>query len=699
MKSLAEKAIIFGIGVTLLALFVVAIVQYQVIPHLIANEVEIVRAEKLSSLARDLASATSEIEEHANALAAKHDSASGLAHLRAVAGARALVRKMREAAAGNTARQHDVETIDRAFDAFAGEIDAVVQQSLERGKPATGDQVLRGPALGLRRSILETVYTLTRREQDTLTRTRAALLRGWSGVRWLVGVGLGMAIISLAVAIGLIFVALRRRTALGTELMHERYLLRTLLNHVPLGIFFRDSNGRYTRVSRTWAQLAGIEQSSQMIGKTASDYLPPELAEIQVQRDRSVMETGQPLLNQERHLRLNSGIDGWLLTSLVPLYDQANRVSGTLGVALDITDRKRAELTREEEAVRQAAWTTEIEQRNREEGMLAELSELLQTCATEAEAGALIGRYMPVICPSTSGCISMIKASRNLVEPVAKWNWTGAQAGAFAPDECWALRRGREHNSGEGRLEPVCEHGCTPSAGQCLCVPMMAHGESIGVFMVSTAEPAFDEKMRRQVYSVAGRIGLALASLRLRDALRALSIRDPLSGLFNRRYMEESGERELCRAIRYRVPLAVVMIDLDHFKRFNDTFGHEAGDALVSEFGVLLRTQTRREDIACRYGGEEFLLILPELDADAACQCAEKLRQAMPQMVAEFNGQALGQITASFGVAAYPEHGDAFAALVRLADKALYAAKRAGRDRVMVAPSLQMIDAVDEKSA
>jgi diguanylate cyclase (GGDEF)-like protein len=285
----------------------------------------------------------------------------------------------------------------------------------------------------------------------------------------------------------------------------------------------------------------------------------------------------------------------------------------------------------------------------------------------------------------------LTKASRNLVELVARWGEPEGPVDPFAPDECWALRRGRAHQSGEGRLEPPCEHGCQRGKGQSFCVPMMAHGESIGVFRISTLAPGFNETERHLVHTIAERIGLALANLRLRDALRLLSVRDPLTGLFNRRYMEEASEREMRRSTRHQTPLGVVMIDIDHFKRFNDTYGHEAGDALLREFGTLVRAQTRREDIACRYGGEEFLLILPEADAVTTAQCAEKLRRAMEHLSVDVNGQAVGQVTASFGVAAFPEHSDSFTALVRIADKALYAAKSAGRNRVSVPPGLHVI--------
>jgi len=171
-----------------------------------------------------------------------------------------------------------------------------------------------------------------------------------------------------------------------------------------------------------------------------------------------------------------------------------------------------------------------------------------------------------------------------------------------------------------------------------------------------------------------------------REELRLLAIRDPLTGLFNRRYMEESLERELHRAARNDLSLAAIMIDLDHFKGFNDTWGHDAGDAVLREVGTLLKECGRGEDIACRYGGEEFTLILTSAGPEVACLRAEQFRQAARSLDVQHGGRSLGGITVSAGVAAFPEHGFTAAEILRAADKALYQAKARGRDQVVVSP-------------
>ena len=179
-------------------------------------------------------------------------------------------------------------------------------------------------------------------------------------------------------------------------------------------------------------------------------------------------------------------------------------------------------------------------------------------------------------------------------------------------------------------------------------------------------------------------------TLRLQKTLRVQAVRDPLTRLFNRRYLEETFERELRRAERRRKPMGVIMLDLDHFKIFNDTFGHAAGDALLRVVGQFLVSRSRREDVACRYGGEEFVLIFPDAPLDTTVRRAEELREEARSLQVQHHGHPLGNVTISVGVAGFPVHGSTTATLLRAADEALYRAKSEGRDRVEVAGRLAL---------
>jgi diguanylate cyclase (GGDEF)-like protein len=221
---------------------------------------------------------------------------------------------------------------------------------------------------------------------------------------------------------------------------------------------------------------------------------------------------------------------------------------------------------------------------------------------------------------------------------------------------------------------------------------MTAQGETLGVFTLASATLASDtdeneegrgEAERLFAATVAEHVALALANLRLRETLKSQSIRDPLTGLFNRRYIEETLERELRRAERRQAPVSIVMFDIDHFKRFNDTHGHLAGDALLRALGEFLQANFRGEDIVCRYGGEEFVLILPEAPMEATARRAEVLRERVKVLHVPHRGALLGGVTLSLGIAEFPRHGATTETLLRAADAALYQAKSGGRDRVI----------------
>ena len=207
--------------------------------------------------------------------------------------------------------------------------------------------------------------------------------------------------------------------------------------------------------------------------------------------------------------------------------------------------------------------------------------------------------------------------------------------------------------------------------------------------------PSLTESQQQIAIAMADTIVLALANLKLRIFLREQSIRDPLTGLFNRRYLEETLEREFNRAVRLQRPVGVIMLDLDHFKRFNDTHGHEAGDILLRKLGSFLKQHLRGGDIACRYGGEEFALVLPEVSLENVRQRAEELREGIKHLNIEHNSKILPAVSMSLGIAMFPEHGSTNQRVLNAADGALYEAKHKGRDRTVVAS----LDVADELTA
>jgi diguanylate cyclase (GGDEF)-like protein len=329
-----------------------------------------------------------------------------------------------------------------------------------------------------------------------------------------------------------------------------------------------------------------------------------------------------------------------------------------------------------------------LAQRSRELDLLNRMGELLQACVTEDEAYSVVGRFVGQFFPNDTGAVFVMTASRNLVEARAVWGVPASPEWAiFKPEECWALRRGRMHVVESTTNGLLCSHVPHPAPATYLCTPLIAQGESLGILYLGASAGAevAPESQQRLASTVADQLGLAVANLKLRETLRNQSIRDPLTGLFNRRYLEETLERELRRADRNRAALGVVMIDLDKFKQFNDTFGHDVGDMLLRELGRLLEGVIRGGDVACRYGGEEFVLILPGADIEITRQRADRLRDAAKHLFVSHRGQSVGSVTLSAGIAAFPDHGITGEALVQAADAALYRAKASGRDQVVTA--------------
>lgn len=384
----------------------------------------------------------------------------------------------------------------------------------------------------------------------------------------------------------------------------------------------------------------------------------------------------------------------WTELSTTPICDDAGRLIAVEGIARDTTNRVKAEASLQEANERLSGWVKELEHRNREANLLNEMGELLQSCLTVEEAYDVTAHLGRRLFPGDSGAIFALSASKNLLDTACSWGDVSCDHGVFSPNECWALRSGRLHEvGGDGHGLP-CRYLTSNCRGRGICVPLQAHGDTLGVFHVydrtsqdsaNGATGSSIEAKRRLVVSVADHTALALASLKLRQALRDQAIHDPVTGLFNRRYLEETIERELQEAWRREGSVAIAMLDVDHFKRFNDCFGHEAGDELLVRLGSLLTAHLRSGETACRYGGEEFALVLPGADSASVQERAEDLRVAVKTLGADLEPHPAGQITVSLGIAAFPKHGGTGGDVLRAADAALHRAKAEGRDRVVVA--------------
>jgi len=442
------------------------------------------------------------------------------------------------------------------------------------------------------------------------------------------------------------------------------------------------------------------EATSRMLGYTRGEFLGMPVEEVFDGHTRADLEREYDALfasptRADRREAIQRRRDG--NTIPVEIQRRALDVDGVeilVGVARDITDRKRDEA----ESLERQRWLQEglREIEDRHEGMmlLGKMSSVLQSCLTVEEALDAVKKFGPRVLRGWSGALYLSGRTQRDLDLATSWDsesvFVGLTAG-FAPDACWALRRGQPHTSSDLGDEPICYHVRSPGdgRGRYRCLPLIVQGEALGLLHLSAhtegvdrAAAPIDETL---LVMVTEHISLALANIRLRETLREQSIRDALTGLYNRRLLEESLRRELSRAARKERALAVVVLDIDHFKQFNDTCGHDAGDLVLREVAGVVRRSIRDSDTACRFGGEEFVILLPEAGVEDARKRAEQIRTSISRMRLVHNGRELGTITASFGVAGFPVHGSQPEALLQAADAALYTSKREGRDRVTVA--------------
>ncbi|MFY9317665.1 MAG: diguanylate cyclase [Burkholderiales bacterium] len=478
----------------------------------------------------------------------------------------------------------------------------------------------------------------------------------------------------------------------GEKLADCAYTLGLVLDHMSDLVAMLDTAGKRLYNSPSYSKVFGDRD---LTGTDSfAEIHPEDRARVQ----RVFRETVESGIGQRTHYRFLLP-DG----SLRYIESQGDVIKGPDGkvlyvvvVARDITERKEFEQKLEERNRELLATVHELERRHREHVVLGKLGDMLQMCKSAEESRRVLAQYGEELFPGTSGNLYLRNFGNDLLETVSSWGASRLTADpVIAKDDCWALRRGQLHVVEDANSKLVCHHLIVPPTGPCLCAPIMGQGELLGLLHIQLGpeEAHLPQTVRQQrltaqevwTLTVAEHIALALSNLRLSETLRVQAVRDSLTGLFNRRYMEQALEREILRAARNRRTVCAIMLDLDHFKAFNDTHGHEAGDALLRALGDYLVTHVRAEDIACRYGGEEFVVILPEASLEMSRSRAEELWRGLDGLRINYRGELLQGVTVSAGVAAYPSHGRTAPDLLRAADAAMYAAKRQGRDRVEIA--------------
>jgi diguanylate cyclase (GGDEF)-like protein/PAS domain S-box-containing protein len=495
----------------------------------------------------------------------------------------------------------------------------------------------------------------------------------------------------------------------ANERLQKESYFHLMADAVPQLIWTSDSHGEEDYCNRYTLDYCGVTMDELGGASLLEAVVHPDDKAASLEKLERALRTGEPY-DLEYRLRGKNGDYRWFLLRARPIRNDVGEIEKWIGTCTDIENQKQNQRLLEEQILERTMqledantrlqeemiekdfarneldlqnekMMSELEKRSERANMLAKMGELLQSCLSRDEVFAAALGYAPKIFPAVRGALALLNDARNLAEITGSWAECVNPAREFEPSQCWALRTGQAHFVVAGDATAPCRHAEGVNATY-LCVPIMAQGETLGVlhFQAIEESPRMDPS-ELSFTTFAGQVGLSIANIRLREALRTQSVRDALTGLYNRRYLEEILEREVRRAGRAGQSLGILMLDLDHFKSFNDTYGHDAGDTVLRETAAFLLKNVRAEDFVCRFGGEEFVVILPTADQDGARGRGERFRAKLRDLTIMHHGKSLGMITCSIGVAAFPQHGMSPRELMAAADAALYEAKRGGAIR------------------
>ncbi|MDO4905312.1 MAG: sensor domain-containing diguanylate cyclase [Lautropia sp.] len=483
-------------------------------------------------------------------------------------------------------------------------------------------------------------------------------------------------------------------------LSEARY--RLLMDTVAEGIWIVDRIGRISFANPRLADMQGTP-AEQLKGRAVLELVPEEerpsiISMLQRQQRGESVRTLCHLLRPDGKLvavqisstPLSRGAEsGSSLSVITDLSDQMKVQEQLRKLAADLEEQVQGRTKAYRETAERLAATLDASQaQSRAYSILQDMNDMLQACTTPTEAARVAGEFAIKLFGADSGSIYVTEPAQSTFRLLGSWGLQGESSDMLQLTECWGLRQNQAYPHNENQLGLRCHHLTIGPHRHSCCMPMFANGQASGMISLRSDQPfinanpertAADQKIQR-LFSA--NVAQFLANLSLRQSLEQQSLRDPLTNLFNRRYFNEQLAIEFERASRARSPLAIQMVDIDHFKRINDRYGHEAGDRVLRQVSEVLTQNARAGDIVCRWGGEEFLILMPGLNGTSAKRRADEIRRRVQERVETVGGSA---VSVSIGVAAYPEHATDPDGLINVSDRALYASKGAGRNRVTLA--------------
>jgi len=491
----------------------------------------------------------------------------------------------------------------------------------------------------------------------------------------------------------------------NTKLHESEKGFRSIFENSVEGIFQFDTEGTILKVNPSFVSMLGYNNSQALLDQKLNFY---QNLIVRKELCGEIMETlisERTVKGFEVQLYRKSGVVFWcLLNARSVQKTDSDEISHIEGFLADINDRKLAqegqekvledlEVMVEKRTAELSHRISELEQRNQLNRFLGEMADMMQSCHSISETFPVIRQYLKILFPADTCTLYLHNESGQLLDQVVPPVSDDQTLHSIINDSCWALRQGKSYLFHEREQDMACEHtGETPHGY--LCIPLIAQGVTIGLLHIvfdKPIEPELEDaatlldRKASLCSRLADHLSLAFANLRLQEELKLKSIQDSLTGLANRRHMEDILQRQFHRLLRYQTQCSLIMLDVDHFKDFNDTYGHEVGDLVLQELGRYLKKSTRGEDLACRFGGEEFIIIMVNTNIERAFDKAEKIRAEIAESLSIPHHSGLLNVTVSCGVATAPTHGKKIKTLLKAVDNALYQAKHNGRNRVEIA--------------
>ncbi|MCP4341898.1 MAG: diguanylate cyclase [Desulfobulbaceae bacterium] len=491
------------------------------------------------------------------------------------------------------------------------------------------------------------------------------------------------------------------------QLLESEEKYRSIFEHAVGGIFQIDLEGKFLNANPSMARVLGYASSEALT--TGVENVFKQLFVYPEHRSKllSILTEFDMVERFETRMYKKDKRSIWVTMNARAIKNEQGAIKSFDGFLMDVTERKTAEeilkQSREELEGHVTSRTSELssklhelEQRNLEISILHEMGEMIQVCRDSEETYPIMSSYLNKFFPLDSGAIFLFDNKLPHKKPIASWGRQEEEAIMFEQSDCWAIRHGKPYMVENTDDKIACPHVTKRQGVGHLCIPMITQGEIIGLFYLSFQRIIGERKRgqnslehkRNLAITISKQLTLAIANLTLRESLHLKSVQDPLTGLFNRRHMQEYLERESNRAQRHEEVLGVIMLDVDHFKKVNDTHGHETGDLALKKLASYLQKTVRIEDMVCRYGGEEFTVVIVGTSLESITTKMNRIcSDVREQLTFNLAGETL-KITISAGAAAFPTHSSDIQEVLKLADAALYQAKKDGRDRAVIAPLL-----------